>query len=86
MIANILTTMANGSPVLPPMSADNGYCLHYTEGGVLKGGYTVFNDAPADPNTCIVQVMCSDAVFAQMIDDPALDIQWWEEVIDAQEA
>jgi len=82
MKANILTTMSNGAPVLPPMSDVSGHCLHYTEAGVLKGGYTVLNDAPAVPNTCIVQVECSDAVFAQMIDDPAFDFQWWEEVIE----
>lgn len=82
MRANVLTVMSNGSPVLPPMSAEDGYCLHYTEAGILKGGYTVLNDAPATPNTCIVQVECSVEVFADMIDDPALDIQWWEEVVE----
>ena len=84
MKANVLTVMKmeNGInvPSLPPMSDPSGYCLHYTEGGILKGGYGVLNDAPATPNTCIIQVECSDIVFADMIDDPTLDIQWWEEL------
>jgi len=79
MLANILTTMTqvNGInvPNLPPVET-----LHYMDAGVLKGGFTVLNDAPATPNTCIVQVECSDVVFVDMIDDPTLDIQWWEEL------
>lgn len=82
MRCNILTTMSNGSPALPPMSSENGYCLRYDDNGTIRGGYTVLCQAPRTPNTVIVQVECSQEVFDQMIDDPELDIQWWEEIID----
>lgn len=81
-----MTVIENGEPKLPPMDAPGGYCLHYVENGVVKGGYSLLCEAPQTPNTVLVQVECSEAVFAQMIDDPALDIQWYEEVVEDAEA
>lgn len=85
MKVDVLTVMQDGQPLLPPMSAENGYCLHYVENGVLKGGYSLLCEAPQTPNTVMVRVECLEDVFVQMIDDPALDIQWWQEVHDEEE-
>lgn len=54
---------------LPPMGANDGYCLHYLDGAVLRGGYSIVGHVPEAP-TCLVQVEASDAVLDQMALDP----------------
>lgn len=51
---------------LPPMDdSGDGYCLHYVEDGVTKGGYSCVGLVPQAP-TCVVQVEVSAAVLTSM--------------------
>lgn len=53
---------------LPPMESDDGYQLHFTEGGVLKGGYSCISEAPM-PHTLTVQIEASEAVLDLIAED-----------------
>lgn len=56
---------------LPPMQARaGGVQLHFTENGVLKGGYSCLGYVPQAP-TCLVLVEASPAAIAAMQVDPA---------------
>ncbi len=67
MKALFICEFKNGYPVLPPMEADipGGLQLHFTEGGVLKGGYSCVGLVP-QTTTAIVQVEASVTVIAAM--------------------
>lgn len=53
----------------PPMDSADGYCLHYTEAGVLHGGYSVIGNIPY-ATTSLVWVEASEDVLDQMAADP----------------
>ncbi len=66
---------------LPPMhDPQGGVQLHYTEGGVLKGGYSCIGQVPQAP-TCLVLVDASSAAIAAMQADA--QYLFVEEVVDA---
>ncbi len=71
MKALFICDFQNGYPVLPPMGADalGGPQLHFVEGGVLKGGYSMVGLVP-QAETAIVQVEASAATVAAMGADP----------------
>ncbi len=65
MKALFICEFKNGYPVLPPMKADGGLQLHFTEGGVLKGGYSCVGLVP-QTTTAIIQVEANPATIAAM--------------------
>ncbi|MCL5998275.1 MAG: hypothetical protein M1546_19815 [Chloroflexi bacterium] len=70
---------ALGQPKLPPMRAENGVQLVYTdEYGVEHGGFTCVSYAP--DSTVMVLVHSSPETIAAMSEDP--DNVFVEEVID----
>jgi hypothetical protein len=77
--------LETGKPKLPPMDSEDGYCVRYNIGRRQYGGYSLLCSAPLTPNTCVVQLDVSAAVFALMLDDVALDLQWWEVVSEGDE-
>ena len=56
-------------PVLPPMSADEGLQLHYTENKVLKGGYSCIGYVDKR-RTCLVLVEADKATIDAMAASP----------------
>jgi hypothetical protein len=85
MIFNLRTALIERIPLLPPMDAPDGYCLHYSDPatGELRGGYSLLGEVQEPFTSVQVQVECSEAVFARMIEDPALNLGWWEAVGEA---
>lgn len=54
---------------LPPMQADDGYCLQYIdEQGILRGGYSCIGQVPYT-ETQIMWIEASDAVLDLMAND-----------------
>ncbi len=83
MKALFICEFKNGYPVLPPMESDillGGLQLHFTEGGVLKGGYSCVGLVP-QTTTAIMQVEASPATIAAMQASP--EYFFLGEVVDA---
>lgn len=82
MKALFLCDFQHGYPVLPPMEADTpgAVQLHFTEGGILKGGYSMVGLVP-QATSAIVQIEASDAAIVMMAADPRY--LFLEEVVDA---
>lgn len=82
MIVNVLTTMENGAPLLPPMSADDGYCLHHADPvtGELRGGYSLL--AEQNNGDVRVQVDVSPEIYTRMVSDPALNLREVEIILE----
>lgn len=81
MKANFVTTFENGTPVLPPLEAENDGDLHltYLQGGQRVGGFACISYAP--DQTVIVQVHASpDTIAAMKADDAYV---WLEDLPNA---
>ena len=68
----IFVTLFPHEQSLPPMSSDDGECLHYDDNGTLRGGYACIGHVPqpAKTDTCMVLVEASVAVLTAMRDSP----------------
>ena len=85
MKAIFAVPIENANAVLPPMSAGVGEIqLHYTEGGVLRGGYSLIGHAPVDgvPGV-LVLVDASEETIQAMHDSPVY--LWIEDVAEDAE-
>ncbi len=61
--------VVNGVPQLPPMSSDDGYCLHELVGGKVRdgSGYSVVGHVPPDATRVLMLIDTSDATLATMV-------------------
>jgi hypothetical protein len=69
MIAIVVTKLIDGQPDLPPMDADSGVQLHFTENGEVKGGFSMLCEIPRNPPNCAVWVECNQVTIDFMIAD-----------------
>jgi hypothetical protein len=85
MIVNLRTALNNGIPLLPPMNAQDNYCLHFTDPitGEIRGGYSLLEEPDSD-NRIRVQLEVSPVVYAAMLTDPSLNLTDVEIVPDEQ--
>ena len=78
MKAIFAVPVENSNAVLPPMAE-----LHYTENGVLHGGFSLIGQVPqARVPTCLVLIDSSPETIRAMYEDPAY--LWMERVLEVE--